>query len=334
MTRIINLNKIICTLKKFGNNNKITKDGLFAEIIKNPQIGEGRCQIIAYQKHVRIGQDLDLLREENKNYILTEFGQNFYDTIPTKNNNQKFIDAINNELKQKLSEKISETPEFIKTKLGETVIDIQIKNGESKIFINKMHAKNISKNILELMKEVDLISYKCGEYKISSKIGHSIPNKRRRPISENELYKILEIQRKNGEKSEEATIEKERTRLRNLGVKESVLDRINRKSKEDSSAGYDIDSFNNAEIGMDFDRFIEVKSTTGDYPIFYWSENEREKARELGDKYFIYIWINFGKSEQRLIEPIQNPYQQIVEKKHGKVKEIVTWEVAWDEREK
>jgi len=334
MTKIINLNKIICTLKKFGNNNKITMDGLFAEIIKNPQIGEGRCQKSAYQKHVRVCQELDLLREENKNYILTKFGQNFYDSIPTKNNNQKFIDVINNELKQKLSEKIVATSEFIKTKLGKTVIDIQIKNGESKIFINKMYANNISKNILELLKEVDLISYKCGEYQISSKIGYIIPNKRRRPISENELYKILEIQRKNGKESEEATIEQERIRLRNLGVKESVLDRINRKSMSDSSAGYDIDSFDNAKIGMNFDRFIEVKSTTGDYPIFYWSENEREKARELGDKYFIYVWINFGKSEQRMIEPIQNPYQQIVEKKHGNVKEIVTWEVVWDEKNK
>ena len=45
MTRIINLNKIICTLKNIGDSdNKITKNGLFGEVIKNQQIGEGMCQ--------------------------------------------------------------------------------------------------------------------------------------------------------------------------------------------------------------------------------------------------------------------------------------------------
>ena len=61
MTRMINLNKIICTLKQFGDNdNKITKTGLFEEVIKNPQIGEGMCHRISYEKHVKICQKLDL----------------------------------------------------------------------------------------------------------------------------------------------------------------------------------------------------------------------------------------------------------------------------------
>ena len=91
-----------------------------------------------------------------------------------------------------------------------------------------------------------------------------------------------------------------------------------------------LDSFENATVGMNFDRFIEVKATTGNYPVFYWSENEKLKAKEYGDKYFIYIWINFVKREQRLIEPIQNPYHQIVEENYEKVEAIVTWRVTWD----
>ena len=81
---------------------------------------------------------------------------------------------------------------------------------------------------------------------------------------------------------------------------------------------------------MNFDRFIEVKATTGDYPVFYWSENEKEKAKKYGEKYFIYIWINFGKEEQELIDPIQNPYKQIIEENYEKVKEISTYRVRWD----
>ena len=159
-----------------------------------------------------------------------------------------------------------------------------------------------------------------------------IPNKRNKAVSEEDLYKILEIQRRIGKEAEEATVEWERKRLRDLGVKESVLDRICRKSKIEVDAGYDIDSFDNAKIGMNFDRFIEVKATTGGNPEFYWSENEIEKAKELGDRYFIYIWVNFGKPEQQLIEPIQNPYRQIIVEKYENVREIVTLQVFWDER--
>ena len=188
------------------------------------------------------------------------------------------------------------------------------------------------KNKKELLKDLELISYQEGQYQISSKIGHKIPKTRTNPTSEEELYNILKIQREIGKAAEEATIEFEKNRLGNLGVKEQVLDRINRKSKTDTGAGYDIDSFEGGTVGMSFDRFIEVKATTGNYPVFYWSENEREKAKEYGDKYFIYIWINFGKADQRLVEPIQNPYRQIVEENYEKVKEIVTWKVIWDER--
>lgn len=333
MTRIININKIICTLKKFGGkDNKITKNGLLAEVIKDPQIGEGMCQQQIYEKHVTVCQKLDLLTEDSKNFILTDFGQSYYNLIPPKGVNHKNIDKKSEEIIQELTVKIFEKTEFIKNELGESLVNIQIKNGETNFLINKKEKDKINKNVLEILKDLQLISYQRGQYQIASKIGHKMPKTQTNPTSEEELYNILKIQREIGKKAEYATIDFEMDRLRKLGVKEQVLGRINRISETDTSAGYDIDSFEGPTVGINFDRFIEVKATTGNYPVFYWSENEKEKAKKYGEKYFIYIWINFGKPEQQLIEPIQNPYRQIVEENYEKVKEISTWRVIWDKK--
>ena len=52
MTKIINISKIICLIKKFGrDNNRITKKVLFEEVIKKPFVTEGRCRSVFYEKH-------------------------------------------------------------------------------------------------------------------------------------------------------------------------------------------------------------------------------------------------------------------------------------------
>ncbi len=104
-----------------------------------------------------------------------------------------------------------------------------------------------------------------------------------------------------------------------------------RVSKEKTDAGYDIASFSGEKISLIFDRFIEVKATTGNYPMFYWSENEIEKAKIIGEQYFIYLWINFGKPNQRLLTPIRNPYEKIWKSDLIKKHAITTWRVTWNE---
>ncbi len=333
MTRIININKIICTLKKFGgSNNKITKNGLFAEVIKKPQLGEGGTEKNFYEKHVNICQKLDILKEEEGNFVLTDFGQDFYNSISPEGSNHKNIVEISKKSKQKLIVKILEKTEFIKNELGECFVDIQIKDDETNFLINRKEKGKIDKNVFDLLRDLGLISYQKGQHQIASKIGHRIPKTRTNFGTEEELYERLENQRENGKKAELRTIEFEKERLRELGVKEQVLDRITRISETNVGAGYDINSFDGPKIGINFDRFIEVKATTLDYPVFYWSENEKEKAKKYGKRYFIYIWINFGKPEQQLIEPIQNPYKQIIEENYEKVKEISTLRVIWDKQ--
>jgi len=334
MTRIININKIICILKELGDNeNRITKNGLLKEVIKKIQIGEGMFPNKFYEKHVMICQKLDILNDDGKNFILTDFGQDLYNLIPPEGSNDKSIEVKSEKIKDKLTSKILKKTEFIKNELGECFVDIQIKDDETNFLINKKEVDKINKNVFELLKDLGLIAYERGQYQITSKIGHKIPKTRTNHIvSEEQLYKRLKDQTENGKKAELKTIEFEKDRLRELGVKEQVLDRITRISETNVGAGYDIDSFEGPTVGINFDRFIEVKATTLDYPVFYWSENEKEKAKKYGEKYFIYIWINFGKPEEKLIKPIQNPYKQIIEENYEKVKEISTLKVIWDKQ--
>ena len=139
-------------------------------------------------------------------------------------------------------------------------------------------------------------------------------------------------QRKNGEEAEEMTVEWERKRLEVLGVRKAILDTVKRISTENVRAGYDIKSYEGPIVSTEYDRFIEVKATTSSSPVFYWSENERSVAKKVGEKYFIYIWTNWGKPEQKK-DPviIKNPYYEIVEKQYEQVHVIETWRVLWHE---
>ena len=60
-----------------------------------------------------------------------------------------------------------------------------------------------------------------------------------------------------------------------------------RVSEIDVEAGYDIESFNDND-SVFTDRFIEVKSFSGQV-AFFWSRSEISAARQLEDKYHLYL---------------------------------------------
>jgi hypothetical protein len=149
-------------------------------------------------------------------------------------------------------------------------------------------------------------------------------------LSEKEHWERLETQRKNGKKAEEKTVKHEKERLKlDHKFDDETLEKVKRVSEDDTGLGYDIDSFNGDKFFVD--RYIEVKCTTGSYPIFYWSENEVAKAKELGDQYFIYLWINFGKEDERLII-IQDPHHKICENSSIKKERKIVWRISWNEQ--
>ena len=59
---------------------------------------------------------------------------------------------------------------------------------------------------------------------------------------------------------------------------------------------------------IEYDKFIEVKTTRSSSPRFFWSSNEIKIAKKEGEKYWIYLWINWNSSKKKL-EKIQNPYK-------------------------
>jgi len=113
--------------------------------------------------------------------------------------------------------------------------------------------------------------------------------------------------------------------------KHRLVDSIKRISEEYVNAGYDIESFNDNNSFF-IDRFIEVKSYSGRLE-FYWSANEVEAAKELVDKYFLYL-VDRSKLSENDYSPkiIQNPYQNVFENNLWK-KESQTWKFSVEENQ-
>ena len=109
----------------------------------------------------------------------------------------------------------------------------------------------------------------------------------------------------NGKLAELFVFNFERNRLGNLlGKRVAIISKIN------VSAGYDIISYNDSN-SINYDRFIEVKSFK-DKPHFYWSKNEREKACQYKEKYYLYL-VDLSQINNPKYCPIiiQNPYYNL-----------------------
>lgn len=130
---------------------------------------------------------------------------------------------------------------------------------------------------------------------------------KKRKITLSQLKDIQELQSKNGYDAECFVLKFELKRLSNHLSKHN----IKIISDEYSNAGYDIESFDNENSFIN-DKFIEVKSFSEE-ESFYWSRNEIETAKELGDKYFIYL-VDRKKIDSEGYIPIiiQNPYINIL----------------------
>jgi hypothetical protein len=121
-------------------------------------------------------------------------------------------------------------------------------------------------------------------------------------LSPEQLVRLQEAQARQGADAEEYVLGFERKRL--CGHAQVQL--VHRISLTNTAAGYDIESFEGLKSFLP-DRFIEVKSYRGT-EHFFLSLGELEAARELGDRYYVYL-IDMEKCDSQEYFPqiIRNP---------------------------
>ena len=112
------------------------------------------------------------------------------------------------------------------------------------------------------------------------------------PVSAEELEEALRRQREQGLAAEQWVLEYERRRLRERSC-HAEADTVQQVSHIDICAGYDIASFDGQSEDFNFDRLIEVKSTSRPEPAFVWSQNEIQTARRLRERYWLYLLTGF-----------------------------------------
>lgn len=166
--------------------------------------------------------------------------------------------------------------------------------------------------IRNLLIELDFLEWNrvTGEYFITE-LGKRFVKDFYQTTSAIELEKILKKQDEVGLQAEKVVIEFEKEQLR--GHPE-LVHLVQHTSLDDVGAGYDIESVQPHGAGGHTRKFIEVKavSSEGD---FYWSPNELETAKQLKDRYYLYLLPSLGKGRFDLenLSSIQDPYKSIFE---------------------
>jgi hypothetical protein len=159
-------------------------------------------------------------------------------------------------------------------------------------------------NILILKAPVfDMIREKISEHIIVDYEQGNTKELRKAKLSPEKLRYIKLRCEENGHLGEEFILNYERSRLYDLNL-ESLADRVKWISQESTSEGYDILSFE--DDGSE--RWIEVKSTSGESNVFEMSNNEWETAIQAGNKYYIYR-VKDVRSRKPQIDIYRNPKQ-------------------------
>ncbi len=128
------------------------------------------------------------------------------------------------------------------------------------------------------------------------------------PLKPDALERWIKNRRKAGETAEIFALEYERLRLQ----EHPMLEQLRWVATEDTGAGFDLLSFDSLH-SVSLDRFIEVKGHSGDRG-FHWSSGEIERARVLGNAYWIYL-IDRSQLGNDCYTPevYQDPYSYFIE---------------------
>jgi len=187
-------------------------------------------------------------------------------------------------------------------------------------FVYELFYNNKKMDLLQILYDLEFLEYSTDVITVNSNyselfiIAQSIQYQK--PQSQSELDDLILKQKEIGQYAEQIVLNYEKKRLTELDCIEQAK-RVKQISIENTRKGYDIESFNGKESDDIFpDRFIEVKGTTGKKFSIFWSENEIEKAKELGSEYWIYSVTEIDLNtdlEKYTKEPdmIPDPYSKI-----------------------
>jgi hypothetical protein len=167
------------------------------------------------------------------------------------------------------------------------------------------------KNILSLLYECDLLLTKGDKVQLNPQYSYyvRVVKEKQVRLSQKQIDSQLKLMKKIGEIAENLAVEFEQNRLKIKGF-EYESNKVQRISQEFANAGYDVASFDGRSPSGEFDRFIEVKGSSGKELDFHWSENEKNIASELKERYWIYFFpqidADTNSSTQEPVR-IQNP---------------------------
>lgn len=136
--------------------------------------------------------------------------------------------------------------------------------------------------------------------------------KLKKGLTADHLKNRLDAMAELGDEGESWVLEFERRRL----VGHPLVDQITLVSKDDVTAGYDMVSFS-GHSSLHYDLFIEVKTYANDRR-FFWSQNEINVAKQLGEQYAIYL-VSRKEMENPDYRPqiIYGPHSALFEAAHN-----------------
>ncbi|MFA5136146.1 MAG: DUF3883 domain-containing protein [Patescibacteria group bacterium] len=177
-----------------------------------------------------------------------------------------------------------------------------------------IHERLKDGNIRNLLIELGFVIYdmKNHKYMINDKyLSLFLSYINKGELKPSELNFILNQQAILGYEAEKAALTYEKNRLK---LYPGLIKKIEHISLTNVNAGYDIRSFSVGSDNTTSDRYIEVKAVSAHMYQFYWSANEIEKAKLLGDNYYLYFIPVIGRNIFNLesIEMIKNPFVNVL----------------------
>lgn len=318
MTRIFEINKLLFITSEFFDQQGVIGDVLLREV-RRTKLG---IESSDYRDVLEMCLDLNLVARNGEYVALTDSGRRYL-TLMTQDGIMMILDP-NTSQKKFLLDTFESSTRFakeLKLFFGGFGIDF---SGRDKFWFATQERAVLPD---DLVVEVELVRERGDRLEVDTSKSAIVSKIRKGKITEEELLDILDRQKDTGRASEDLTLEYEKNRLTKDGFPDLALG-VQKISAVDPCAGYDVRSFDGNNQSYVHDRRIEVKGTSLNNNRFYWSRNEIDVAKELGDEYWIYFWKNVADSGTPTLETIRNPYERFFVQKAGNLWPV-SYEVKW-----